>query len=105
MSVARATIFGPVISILTWTDPADVIARANNTPFGLTANIWTNDVSRALATAAAVDAGYVFVNSTGKRPLGAPFGGWKRSGLGKGSSLEELTSYTREKSITIDFVA
>lgn len=103
MTIAREEIFGPVMSVLTWTDVDDVLARANDTPFGLTANIWTNDISRALSTAASVDAGYVFVNSTGKRPLGAPFGGWKSSGLGKGSSLEELLSYTREKSITIDF--
>lgn len=102
MTIAREEIFGPVMSILEWTEIEDVVARANNTPYGLTANVWSSDVSRAVATARAVEAGYVFVNSSGKRPLGAPFGGWKSSGLGKGSSLEELMSYTREKSITIE---
>ncbi|MDQ1719063.1 MAG: hypothetical protein QOE89_3016, partial [Pseudonocardiales bacterium] len=102
MTVAREEIFGPVMSVLSWTDPEDVIARANNTQYGLTANVWSANASQALRAARAIDAGYVFVNSQGKRPLGAPFGGWKASGLGKGSTLEELISYTREKSITIE---
>jgi betaine-aldehyde dehydrogenase len=102
MTVAREEIFGPVMSVLEWIDPADVIERANNTQYGLTANIWTANATQALRSARAIDAGYVFVNSQGKRPLGAPFGGWKASGLGKGSTIEELISYTREKSITIE---
>lgn len=102
MTVAREEIFGPVMSVLAWTDPEDVIARANNTQYGLTANVWSANASQALRAARAIDAGYVFVNSQGTRPLGAPFGGWKASGLGKGSTIKELISYTREKSITIE---
>ncbi|MCW2876031.1 MAG: Aldehyde dehydrogenase [Sphaerisporangium sp.] len=101
MTIAREEIFGPVMSILEWRDVDDVIARANASRFGLTANIWSLDISQALTAARRVEAGYVFVNSEGKRPLGAPFGGWKSSGLGKGASLEELLSYTREKAITV----
>jgi betaine-aldehyde dehydrogenase len=90
------------MSILTWHDVDDLFRRVNNTHFGLTANVWSNDISQALRAARRVEAGYVFVNSPGKRPLGSPFGGWKASGLGKGSSYEELLSYTREKAVTVE---
>ncbi|HKC28023.1 MAG TPA: aldehyde dehydrogenase family protein [Jatrophihabitans sp.] len=102
MAVATEEIFGPVMSILTWRTVDDVIARANRTEYGLTANIWCRDITAALSAARRVEAGYVFVNSQGKRPLGSPFGGWKASGLGKGASLAELLSYTREKAVTVD---
>jgi len=101
MTVVREEIFGPVIAVLGWRDVDDVVRRANALPLGLTANIWTNDVSTALRTAAAVEAGYVYVNGTGKRPTGMPFGGWKRSGLGQENGPEELVSYTREKSVSV----
>ena len=101
MTIAREEIFGPVMSVLTWRDWDDVVARANATPLGLTANVWTNDVSAALRTARALEAGYVSVNGTGRRPTGMPFGGWGHSGLGKENGLEELLSYTREKSVTV----
>lgn len=102
MTIATDEIFGPVMSILTWDDVDDVVRRANHSQYGLTANIWSNDISQALGAARRVESGYVFVNSPGKRPLGSPFGGWKASGLGKGSSLEELLSYTREKAVTVE---
>ncbi len=102
MTIATDEISGPVMSILTWDDPDDLFRRVNNTQYGLTANVWANDISQALRAARRVEAGYVFVNSQGKRPLGAPFGGWKASGLGKGSSYEELLSYTREKAVTVE---
>jgi betaine-aldehyde dehydrogenase len=101
MTVVREEIFGPVMSLLTWRDVDDVVRRANATPLGLTANVWTRDVTAAHRTAAALEAGYVYVNGTGKRPTGTPFGGWKSSGLGKENSLEELLSYTREKTVTV----
>jgi betaine-aldehyde dehydrogenase len=74
---------------------------ANATEFGLTGNIWTNDITRALRTARRVHSGYISVNGTGKRPTGAPFGGFKLSGIGKESSIDELLSYGREQSMTI----
>lgn len=101
MTVVREEIFGPVMSVLTWQDIDEVVRRANNTPFGLTANVWTRDVSVAHKMAAALEAGYVYVNGNGKRPTGTPFGGWKSSGLGKDNGIEELLSYTREKSVTV----
>jgi betaine-aldehyde dehydrogenase len=101
MTVVRQEVFGPVMSVLRWRDVDDVIRRANATPYGLTANIWTRDVSAAHRTARALQAGYVYVNGTGKRPMGTPFGGWKTSGLGKENALEELQSYTQEKTVTV----
>jgi betaine-aldehyde dehydrogenase len=101
MTVVQTEVFGPVISVLGWTDVDDVVRRANALPLGLTANIWTNDVSVALRTAQAVEAGYVYVNGSGRRNSTLPFGGWKQSGIGQENGPEELLSYTREKSITI----
>jgi betaine-aldehyde dehydrogenase len=101
MTVVQEEIFGPVLSVLTWRDVDNVVGRANATPFGLTANVWTRDISAAHRTAAALEAGYVYVNGTGRRPTGTPFGGWKNSGLGKENSVEELLSYTREKTVTV----
>ncbi len=101
MAVVQQEVFGPVICVLGWRDVDDVIRRANALPLGLTANIWTNDVTAALRTAAAVEAGYVYVNGTGRRPTGMPFGGWKRSGIGQENGPEELLSYTREKTVTV----
>lgn len=101
MTVVREEVFGPVLSVLTWREVDDVVRRANDTPFGLTANVWTRDVTAAHRTAAALEAGYVYVNGNGRRPTGTPFGGWKASGLGKDNGLEELLSFTQEKTVTV----
>lgn len=101
MTVVCEEIFGPVMSVLTWRDVDEVVRRANATPLGLTANVWTRDITAAHRTAAVLEAGYVYVNGTGRRPTGTPFGGWKSSGLGKENSLEDLVSYTREKTVTV----
>ena len=101
MRIATEEIFGPVISVLRWTDEDDVVALANGTPFGLTANLWTNDIDTALRYGRRVAAGYVSVNGTGRRTPGAPFGGFRMSGIGKESSLDELLSYGREQVMTI----
>ncbi|MCU1432684.1 MAG: betB [Actinotalea sp.] len=93
MTIAREEIFGPVMALLKWSDYDDVLAKANDTAFGLTANIWTNDLALAHRTAHAIEAGYVWINGLGKRVPGTPFGGYKQSGLGKESSLEEIYSF------------
>ena len=105
MEVARQEIFGPVVSILRWSDEADVLARANALELGLTANVATNDLSAALRFARGLEAGYVWVNGRGQRPFGAPFGGWKLSGLGEENSLGELLSYTRTKNVNLSGLA
>ena len=99
MRIANEEIFGPVISVFKWQDWDDMIQRANDIRFGLTANIWTNDISLANRTARAVQAGFVWINGQGGRVTGSPFGGYKESGLGKEGDLSDLLSYTREKCI------
>jgi betaine-aldehyde dehydrogenase len=101
MSIANDEIFGPVISLLRWTDEAEVLRVANALPVGLTANVWTNDLSAALRMSRALEAGYVWVNGQGQRPMGAPFGGHKHSGIGSENDLQELLSYTKTKNINI----
>jgi betaine-aldehyde dehydrogenase len=99
MTIATEEIFGPVVSLLSWSDEDEVITRANSLPLGLTANVATADLSTAIRVARELEAGYVWVNGRGQRPLGAPFGGFKLSGLGEENSLEELLSYTRKKNL------
>ena len=100
MRIAREEIFGPVMSVLTWSDYGDMLAKANGLPYGLTAAIVTNDLDRAMETAERVEAGYVWINSTG-RYIGVPYGGWKQSGVGREECFEELLSYTRIKNVNL----
>ena len=100
MRIAREEIFGPVMSVFTWTDYDDMLSRANGLVYGLTAAIVTNDLDQAMETAERVEAGYVWINSTG-RYLGAPYGGWKHSGIGREECFEELLSYTRIKNVNM----
>lgn len=97
MRIATEEIFGPVLSVLRWSDEAEMLSQVNGLSLGLTCSIWTNDLHRAHHCAATVEAGYVWINETSRHFLGAPFGGYKQSGLGREECLEELLSFTREK--------
>jgi betaine-aldehyde dehydrogenase len=101
MRIAREEIFGPVVTVLRWRDYEQMITEVNSLDVGLTGNVWTRDISTALRTARRIESGYISVNGTGKRPAGAPFGGFKTSGIGKESSIDELLSYGREQSVTL----
>ena len=101
MSIATEEIFGPVISVLKWSEPEEAIRIANGVEYGLAASIWTNDISVAYATTRQLQSGYVWINSVGDRPPGAPFGGYKLSGIGRESSIDELLSYTRTKNVCV----
>lgn len=104
MTIEREEIFGPVMSIVEWDDEAQMLGEVNDSDYGLCANIWTNDISRALRLADAVEAGYVWINGHGgKRFKGAPFGGWKDSGVGSEHSIAELMSYTRVKNVNVAY--
>ena len=98
MRIANEEIFGPVMSVMTWRDTEDMLARANSLSYGLTAAIVTQNLAQAMETAERVEAGYVWINGNG-RYLGAPYGGWKSSGLGVEETFEELLSYTQIKNI------
>jgi len=98
MKIASEEIFGPVMSVLSWRDAEEMLARANGLAYGLTAAIVTQNLAQAMETAERVEAGYVWINGSG-RYLGAPYGGWKASGLGVEETFEELLSYTQIKNI------
>jgi betaine-aldehyde dehydrogenase len=100
MRIASEEIFGPVMSVLPWSDEEEMYSRVNSLQYGLTAAIVTNRLDLAMEAADRVDAGYVWVNSNG-RYLGAPYGGWKASGLGVEETFEELLSYTQVKNVNM----
>jgi betaine-aldehyde dehydrogenase len=100
MRIGREEIFGPVMSVMPWKDENEMLQRANALEYGLTAAIITNDLSKAMETAERVEAGYVWINSSG-RYIGAPYGGWKQSGIGQEECFDELLSYTQIKNINM----
>jgi betaine-aldehyde dehydrogenase len=102
MRIAREEIFGPILSVLRWSDPEALIREVNATPYGLTCSIWTDDLGSAHRVAARVEAGYIWINQVSRHLLGTPFGGYKQSGLGREECLEELLSFTREKHIHVN---
>jgi len=101
MKIAREEIFGPVLSILRWSDVEEVIAMANSVDYGLTAAVWTSDITQALRTAKRVQSGFVWVNGVNSHVRAVPFGGYKNSGIGRERGIEELYSFTEEKSVQI----
>jgi acyl-CoA reductase-like NAD-dependent aldehyde dehydrogenase len=104
MRIASEEIFGPVQSILRWTDEATMLAEVNSVEYGLTCAIFTNDLTQAHRAAAEVEVGYVWINKVGTHFLGAPFGGFKQSGIGREECLAELLSFTQEKNIHVSLV-
>lgn len=103
MRIAKEEIFGPVLSVLRWTTLDEALSIANGTEFGLTASIWTNDIKTALKVAKKVKSGYIWINGFSTHYRGTPFGGMKNSGTGREEGLDELLSYTENKTIHIAF--
>ena len=101
MQIASDEIFGPVLSILRWSDEEEVIELANKLEFGLTGAVWTNDINKAMNAARRLETGYIWINGINTNARGVPFGGYKNSGIGRERGLEELYSYTEEKSIQL----
>ena len=91
--IAREEIFGPVLSVLTFRTPEEAIAKANNTPYGLSAGIWTEKGSRILHMANAMRAGVVWANTFNRFDPTSPFGGYKESGYGREGGRHGLTAY------------
>ncbi|MBR7834065.1 aldehyde dehydrogenase family protein [Actinospica durhamensis] len=91
--IAREEIFGPVLSVLTFRTPDEAIAKANNTPYGLSAGVWTEKGSRILSMAKRLRAGVVWANTFNKFDPASPFGGYKESGYGREGGLQGLEAY------------
>jgi phenylacetaldehyde dehydrogenase len=102
MRIVREEIFGPVLSALSWTDEADLIRQANDSEYGLSAGIWTNNLKSAHRTAAALQAGTVWVNCFNLVDPATPFGGFKQSGWGREHGRQAMEMYSETKSVWVN---
>ncbi|MEM5435679.1 betaine-aldehyde dehydrogenase [Paraburkholderia diazotrophica] len=102
MKIVREEIFGPVMSILAFADEDDVIARANDTIYGLAAGVVTENLSRAHRVIHRLEAGICWINTWGESPAEMPVGGYKQSGVGRENGITTLEHYTRIKSIQVE---
>jgi len=93
--IAREEIFGPVLSVLTFRTPAEAIEKANNTPFGLSAGIWSEKGSRTLWASQQLRAGVIWANTFNKFDPTSPFGGYKESGWGREGGRHGLAAYLK----------
>ncbi len=104
MSIVREEIFGPVMAVLSFpdNDEAGVIARANNSPYGLAAGVFTKDIQRGHRVIAQLQAGTCWINNYNITPIEMPFGGYKQSGIGRENSLITIEHYTQLKSVYVE---
>lgn len=102
MTIVREEIFGPVMAVLSFDDEDEVIARANDTRFGLAGGVFTRDLARAHRTIARLEAGTCWINHYNVTPIELPFGGYKQSGLGRGNGRAALEHYTQLKSVYVN---
>ena len=102
IELVREEIFGPVMSVLKFSDEADVVRRANDTPYGLAAGVFTRDLNRAHRVVAELQAGICWINNYNITPVEIPFGGAKQSGLGRENGLVTLEHYTQLKSVFVE---
>lgn len=101
MRIMKEEIFGPVVSVARWKDEDALFDDVNALEYGLTASIWTTDLTSALRATRRIDAGYMWVNDASVHHLGIPFGGFKQSGTSREESIEEMFACTQLKSVTV----
>lgn len=101
MTIVKEEIFGPVMSVLTFDDEQEVIARANDTRLGLAAGVFTQDITRAHRVIHQIDAGICWINAYGASPSEMPVGGYKMSGIGRENGSETLKAYTQIKAVYV----
>ena len=105
MAIAREEVFGPVLAVIPFDDEDDAITIANDSPYGLAAGVWTSDMARALRMSERLEAGTVWVNTYRAVSFMAPFGGVKRSGIGRESGRAAMDDYLETKTVWIDMGA
>jgi betaine-aldehyde dehydrogenase len=98
-AIACQEVFGPVLTVFSFDDEEDLVRRANHSPYGLAAGIWTADYRRAWRVARALDAGMVWINTYKQFSTAAPFGGFKNSGLGREKGIHGLRAYQQAKTL------
>jgi acyl-CoA reductase-like NAD-dependent aldehyde dehydrogenase len=103
MAVARQEIFGPVVCAMPFDDEDEVLARANDSIYGLAAGLWTRDLRKAHRFAAALQAGSVWINTWGNTSAASPFGGFKQSGHGREMGKEAIDLYSEVKSVWVQY--
>jgi betaine-aldehyde dehydrogenase len=101
MRISQEEIFGPVLSVIPFTDEDDMIREVNDSPFGLSGSIWTTNLKRAILTAQRVKAGVLSVNTNSSVYIEAPFGGYKKSGIGRDLGMNALANFTEVKNVFI----
>jgi aldehyde dehydrogenase (NAD+) len=102
MTIAREEVFGPVLSVIPFTDEDEAIRIANTTEYGLAATVWTSDVKKAIRVTKALRAGTVGINGYGLEP-NAPFGGYRQSGIGREGGRTAIEAYTEVKTVMLPF--
>ncbi|WP_342641888.1 betaine-aldehyde dehydrogenase [Rhodoligotrophos ferricapiens] len=102
MTIVREEIFGPVMSVLSFETEDEVIVRANDTLFGLSAGVFTRDLTRGHRVIAALEAGTCWINTYNITPIEIPFGGYKQSGIGRENSLAAINHYTQLKTVYVE---
>jgi acyl-CoA reductase-like NAD-dependent aldehyde dehydrogenase len=102
MTIAREEIFGPVLSVLTFDDIDEVVAQANDNPYGLAAAVWTRDVKKAHSVSRRLKAGTVWINTYGLMDASLPFGGYKSSGFGRELGAHAIEHYTELKTVWLN---
>jgi betaine-aldehyde dehydrogenase len=102
MTIAREEIFGPVMSILEFSEEEEVIARANDTEFGLAAGVFTSDLQRGHRVIGQIKAGTCWINAYNLTPVEVPFGGYKQSGIGRENGIAALQHYSQIKTVYVE---
>ena len=102
MSIVREEIFGPVMCVLEFDGEEEVVARANDSEFGLAAGVFTRDIKRAHRVVARLSAGICWINNYNITPIEVPFGGTKQSGIGRENSLITIEHYSQLKTVYVE---